>query len=238
MAPALRSAYTALRSLFRLFFPRNCALCGEPLVGDEHDICSHCLLEIPELYTTLGSDNFIERRLRGRIPICESTALLLFQRHNLTQKILHQIKYYSNEKLAVAMGERLGLHIAECRLFDDVDIIVPVPLHRRKQRQRGYNQSLLLCKGIVRNFPRPIVTDNLVRIRYTETQTRKSRQERLDNMKDVFAVTDPSALQGKHLLLVDDVITTGATTEACWLALQHVDNVRISVAALAVTGDT
>ncbi len=227
-----------LRNLLELFFPRNCCVCGELLVGDEHDICSRCLLNLPEAYNALGEENFVERRLMGRIPIVAVTALLTFKHGNDTQTLLHQIKYQGNERLALTMGRQMGIRLSESKRFDDVDLIIPVPLHPRKERQRGYNQSLLLCQGITQNFPRPIEQNNLIRTQHTSSQTHKNRQQRLENMKGVFTVKEPDRLKGKHLLLIDDVITTGATTEACCLSLLAVEGVRISVAALAVTGDT
>ena len=227
-----------LRDFIELFFPRTCCLCGTPLVGDEKEVCSACMLDLPFALNAPDDNNFIERRYIGRLPIQSTTALLIFRRKNKTQQILHQIKYNGNEHLAILMGRQLGMHIAQSGRFDDVDILVPVPLHPRKQRRRGYNQSLLLCQGIAMVFPRPIMSDNLVRIRHTDTQTRKNRLQRLDNMKDVFHVVNPSAFGGKHLLLVDDVITTGATTEACWMAMKHIDSITLSIAALAVAGDT
>ena len=135
------------------------------------------------------------------------------------------------------MGRQLGLHLNKSGLFDDVDLLMPVPLHRNKERRRGYNQSLLLCEGIIQTFPRPIVSGNLIRTRHTESQTHKTRIERLDNMKGVFALKNPDELKGKHILLIDDVITTGATTEACWMALRSVEGVQISIASLAISGD-
>lgn len=227
-----------INDFIRLFFPRNCIVCGTPLVDGEEELCTACLFSLPEVHTANSNENLVERRLRGRVPVQHATALLVFQRKNSTQTILHQIKYSSNQKLAHIMGRQLGLHIARSGQFDDVDIIVPVPLHRRKERRRGYNQSLLLCRGLAQTFERPIADGILVRTRHTESQTHKNRIERLENMKGVFAVTDPKALQGKHILLVDDVITTGATTEACYAALSSVDGLRVSIAALAVSGDT
>ena len=227
-----------INDFIRLFFPRNCIVCGTPLVDGEEELCTACLFSLSEVHTANSNENLVERRLRGRVPVQHATALLVFQRKNSTQTILHQIKYSSNQKLAHIMGRQLGLHIARSGQFDDVDIIVPVPLHRRKERRRGYNQSLLLCRGLAQTFERPIADGILVRTRHTESQTHKNRIERLENMKGVFAVTDPKALQGKHILLVDDVITTGATTEACYAALSSVDGLRVSIAALAVSGDT
>ena len=227
-----------LRDLIELFYPHQCCLCGTPLVDGEEQICTACLLSLPEALTAQSDGNFVEKRFIGRIPIQNATALLIFKRKSNAQKILHQIKYYGNERLAIIMGRQLGLRLAESGLYDSVDILVPVPLHRRKEQRRGYNQSLLLCKGIAQTFQRPIVSGNLIRTRHTESQTKKTRVERLENMKDVFSVLDPETLKDKHILLVDDVITTGATTEACWMALRTVEGLSISIAALAVSGDT
>jgi len=227
-----------INDFIRLFFPRTCVACGTPLVDGEQHLCTACLLKLPEVQTANDNANFVERRFMGRIPIRHATALLLFQQKTASQSILHQIKYNGNEQLAILMGRQLGTKIATCGLFDDVDLLVPVPLHPRKERHRGYNQSERLCQGIAQTFPRPIAKGNLMRTHHTESQTHKNRIERLENMKDVFAVADPDALQGKHLLLVDDVITTGATTEACWVALSTIKGLSISIAALAVSGDT
>lgn len=227
-----------LRDFIELFFPRQCCVCGTPLVDGEDEICTTCLLDLPEVLTAQGDENFVERRFWGRLPVQHATALLIFKRKSKSQRILHQIKYNGNEKLALIMGRQLGLRLSANGLFDDVDLLVPVPLHRRKERHRGYNQSLLLCQGIAQTFPRPIVNDNLVRTRHTDSQTHKNRIQRLENMKGVFAVKEPNALQGKHILLIDDVITTGATSEACWAAMSQIQGLRISIAALAVSGDT
>lgn len=223
-----------LKDLINLFFPRSCCICGNPLVGDEKEICLHCLSELPE---TL-SDSLVSRRLLGRVPLEAATALLIFKRKNSTQTLLHQIKYHGNERLALMMGHQMGRALASKKAFNDVDFLIPVPLHPRKIRIRGYNQSLLLCKGIAEEFPRPICDNNLIRTRHTETQTKKNREERLDNMEGVFALRNPDELKGKHILLVDDVITTGATTEACWSTLKSVPDIKISLASLAITNET
>lgn len=227
-----------LKDFIELFFPRTCCVCGKPLVGDEKEICLNCLCDLPEALNASGEDNFVARRLQGRVPLEAATALLLFKRKNNAQKILHQIKYHGNERLAILMGQKLGVSLSKNNLFDNIDIIIPVPLHPRKLRKRGYNQSLLICQGITKVFKRPICTDNLIRIHHTETQTHKNREERYDNMHNVFALRNPTALESKHILLVDDVLTTGATTEGCWFALKQVKNLKISIAVLAVSGDT
>lgn len=226
-----------LRDFIELFFPRVCAVCGTPLVGDEHEICTHCLLDLPEALATSDYTNIVEKRFLGRIPIQHATSLLIFKRENKAQLILHQIKYYGNQELAISMGRQIGLLLEQSGKFDSVDILVPVPLHPRKERKRGYNQSLVLCKGIAQTFPRQISEGNLIRIRHTDSQTHKNRQQRLENMKNVFGVKNPEALKGKHILIIDDVITTGATTEACCTALLNIPDIRISIASLAISGD-
>lgn len=221
-----------------LFYPRACSVCGATLVGDEHEICTSCLLQLPEAIGVPLPDNFVEKRFYGRIPLAHATSLLIFSRKSNAQRILHQIKYAGDEPLARSMGRMLGNRLAASHLFDDVDLLIPVPLHPRKERQRGYNQSLLLCEGITQTFPRKICSGILIRQRHTDTQTHKNRQQRLENMNGVFTVTNPAVLEDKHVLLVDDVITTGATTEACCSALQTVRGIVISIASLAVAGDT
>ena len=227
-----------LKDFINLFFPRTCSICGRLLLGDEVEICLHCLSDLPEALSANAEENMVTRRLMGRIPVEAASALLIFKQGNSAQKVLHQIKYYGNERLANQMGIMMGEKLATSGLFDNVDIIIPVPLHPKKIRIRGYNPSLLLCRGIVKSFPKPICDNNLIRTRHTETQTRKSREERLDNMQGVFALRNPKELANKHILLVDDVITTGATTEACWSALKNIEGIKISLASLAVSGDT
>ena len=226
-----------LSDFFRLLFPRKCCICGAPLVEYENSICSGCLLDLPMADTTKDKNNNVEQRFYGRIPIEAATAMLVFKHENKVQTLLHQIKYAGNEEAAITMGRQLGIWITQCGRFDDVDILVPVPLHSSKERKRGYNQSLLLCQGITQTFQRPISCGNLIRIKKTDSQTNKNREERLKNMEGVFRLCDEKSFENKHILLVDDVITTGATTEACYMAMDKVEGLKISIASLAVAGN-
>lgn len=226
------------RDFIELFFPRTCSICGKKLLEGEDGICIGCQIGLPEALAARGADNFVEKRFWGRVPVESATSLLIFKQNNKTQTTLHQIKYRGDTKLADIMGQRMGQWIIETGRFNSVDMMVPVPLHRRKERKRGYNQSLLLCQGIAKVFERPVSTGNLVRLKKTDTQTRKNREQRMDNMAGVFAVKNPEELENKHILLIDDVITTGATTEACYQAMKDIAGLRISIASLAVSGDT
>lgn len=231
-----RSALPHLRDLFRILFPELCCHCGEPLVGDEQYLCTACMMHTTWAGGAGHPDNNVEQRLLGRIPCQAAAALLIFQKDTPVQSIAHQIKYHGNYRMARQYGHLLGVELERSGRFQDVDCIVPVPLHWRKQLERGYNQSQLLAEAVAKVLHRPVEAHNLYRKRYTDTQTRKNRLDRLDNMEGVFGLRRPEAWTDRHILLIDDIITTGATTEACYRALQGVPGLKISVASLALAG--
>lgn len=235
---SLRSGlWSAFHALVLLFFPDTCCHCGERLVGEKGRLCTNCQLHLPVTDYATRINNISEQRLAGRIPFVAATSYLTFSHGNVTQSIIHDIKYRRGTVLARTTGNWLGMSLKESDRFDSVDTIIPVPLHRRKQRRRGYNQSTLICYGIAETFPHPVVEDCLLRHTYTSTQTHLSRSERSENMKGVFSLHHPQLLENKHILLVDDILTTGATIEACWSVLKEVKGIRISIATLAVAGD-
>lgn len=178
--------------------------------------------------------NPMEERFLGRVQFVAGGAFLHFRKKTISQRAVHQIKYHGDLKLAAYIGTMIGREIADTHRFDDVDVLLPIPLHPRKRRKRGYNQSLEICKGIASTFPRPIETKAVVRTRHTDTQTLRNRIERMDNMTDVFRITDAKALHGKHILVFDDVITSGATVEACCRAILDVPTTKISIFCLAL----
>lgn len=223
-----------LRDLFRLFFPATCCNCGKILVGSEHDICTGCLLQLPELDYFAQKGNPMEHILGMNMPIESAGSLLQFQ--DVARNVVHEIKYHGNVHLAHSIGRMMGEQIRESHRFDDVDIIVPVPLHEVRQRNRGYNQSEELCRGIVQAFPRKIAAHTLERVVNTQSQTKQQIQERQNNVKVAFAINDAEAFRGKHVLLVDDVLTTGATICSAALPIINGAMVRISVATLAFAG--
>lgn len=231
-----RYRFNPLSELIRLIYPSTCCSCGKALVGDERHLCTHCLLHLPLAHFSSVADNLVERHFIGRIPLQSATTLLVFRPENIAQHIIHDIKYYGNRKLAIQMGRILGAEINASGRFSDVDGIIPVPLHRRRMRQRGYNQSELISIGISETFGRPVVSDQMIRTRHTQTQTHKNRSSRIENMEDVFQVKSPEKLKGRHLLLVDDVITSGATIESCWRALSTIPDIKVSIASLSMAG--
>lgn len=226
----------ALRDLLSVLLPKKCCGCGTFLEGDERNLCTHCLAHLPLTHYGAVTNNATELRLMGRIHFEAATSLMHFHKGNIAQGIVHAIKYYGEEDLGFRMGRLLGHDLAASHRFDDIDIVIPVPLHKKKERERGYNQSLLLCRGIADICKWPIATDVIIRHIYTESQTRKDRKGRIDNISNAFEVIKPDAIAGKHILLVDDVITTGSTIAECADRILEVEETRISIASLTIAG--
>jgi ComF family protein len=173
------------------------------------------------------------RSLWGRVPCEGVAAYLFFRKGSKVQHLLHRLKYKGQHQIGTFLGQLYGQILVEQPPFNTAQLIIPVPLHPKRQRERGYNQSEMFANGLGKAMAIPVSPQNLVRSNTSETQTRKSRAERWDNVKQIFSVTDPAALEGKHILLVDDVFTTGATIEACATALFKACNVKISVVTIA-----
>lgn len=216
-----------------LFFPRCCCACNEPLDRNEQVICTLCLDQLPQTHFHLHTENPVSKVFWGKTQLHAATALYYFHKGNKVQHLVHQLKYKGKKEIGIYLGELYGVTLINSSLFSTVDMIIPVPLHPKKIRKRGYNQSEMFGAGLARGMNRPMITDILYRTAFTETQTKKSREERWKNVETVFAVHHPEAYTGRHLLLVDDVITTGATMEACIHALETIPRVKISVAAIA-----
>lgn len=225
-----------VRDLFDIFFPKSCCCCGKVLLSTENQICTDCILGLPLTDYSSKLDNPVEKVFWGRVQVEAATALLSFSKKGSVQKILHSIKYKDNKEMAVFMGRQLGMALAESHRFDDVDYLVPVPLHPKKFKKRGYNQSEEIAKGVAVHFPKTLCTDVLVRTEFTQTQTKKSRFSRWENVNNKFTLADSSFFEGKHVLIIDDVITTGATLESCANAVLQTQNVKISIAGLAFAG--
>lgn len=169
----------------------------------------------------------------GRVAITAATSEFYFSKGSIIQNLIHELKYKGNRTAGVYLGNLMGNSLLKSNRFLNIDMLVPLPLFAKKEFKRGYNQAMVLCEGIAEVMNLPIVTKNVIRIVHTETQTKKGRIERWENVEKSFAVKDLSVLKGKHILLIDDVITTGATMEACGAEILKVDNAKLSIATLA-----
>ncbi|MFO7722178.1 MAG: ComF family protein [Bacteroidales bacterium] len=219
-------------SLLELFFPRICAVCGKSLFLHEKVICTPCLLHLPETGYHHEPDNKAARMFWGRIRLVHCSAYLHYRKGNSTQKLIHQLKYKGRQDIGEHLGKLYGRKMAACDSLSDVDGIIPVPLHWKKERRRGYNQSLAIAKGISAETGKPLWTDKVVRRVYNVSQTTKDRFGRWENARERFSLKQGHRLEGKHVLLVDDVITTGATIEALAEVFNETDGVRISVVSI------
>jgi ComF family protein len=196
-------------------------------------VCNHCFVSLPKSNFHTEENNELERVFTGRVPVVKVGSYYLFEKSGKVQKLLHSIKYKSNVVLAEQLGTWYAQTLKDCKEITTSDIIIPVPLHPKKQKQRGFNQSEEFANGLSKQLNIPLNTNNLMRTAFTETQTRKRKFERWENVKDKFELKDPDALSNKTILLVDDVITTGATIDACYQALSKVPGIKISVLSLA-----
>lgn len=224
-----------LRDVYQLFYPKNCGACGTVLVKNECHICISCYTNLPFTHFHLIENNPIEKVFIGRTPIVFATSLLYFSKHESVQRLLHQIKYNGKKYLAVYLGNMLGDQLKNNYGNFTFDGIVPVPLHPKKERLRGYNQSNMIAKGVAESLDIPIWSNSLKKTQFTATQTYKNREERWQNIRNTFSINNSSVLKGKHILLIDDVLTTGATLESIATPLQELNDVKISIATLAYT---
>ena len=223
--------------LMQLFFPRLCEGCSQSLMRQEKVLCIGCTAELPLTNYHDQSSNDSTLRFAGRLPFEKATSLAYFTPEGLLQHLLHQLKYKDKQEVGIYLGEHLGYGLRGTEWIAHLDAIIPVPLHPQKEAARGYNQAKLIAEGMAEVLSIPVVDSVLYRRRHTESQTKKSRTERIDNMKDVFAVRKPEMLNNKHVLLVDDVLTTGATLEACALTLSAIQGAKTSFATVGIAMD-
>lgn len=225
-----------LDSLLQTILPCTCASCGDVLMPGEKQICINCLADLATTRYTGHNDNRTERLLSGRIAFANATSIFFFRHGNTVQKVVHAMKFHGNSDLCLLMGRQMGLDLLASGRFDDIDLLVPVPLHWWRRIQRGYNQSELLCRGIAQVMQREVNTRALRRHRYTQQQSLQASMDREANVQDAFSLRHPKDLVGRHILLVDDVLTTGATISSCCQALNGVEGLTVSIATLCIAG--
>jgi ComF family protein len=217
-----------------LFYPHNCTGCGSDLLNDDQLLCLQCINLLPHTNFAQHANNPIEKIFWGRIPLVAAHSEFYFAKETLLQHLIHQLKYKGNQEIGFFLGELMGNSLLNSNRFKNLDYLLPLPLYPEKERKRGYNQAAVICKGISARMQIPVMEGNLVRRRFTETQTKKHRRERWENVVDSFLVKDPAILINRNLLLVDDVITTGASLESCGHAIAQSADVKLSIATLSM----
>jgi ComF family protein len=220
-------------SVLHLLFPHVCTGCGNDIMSDESDLCMHCIEALPETNFESISNNPVEKLFWGRLPFTGATAQFYFTKESLMQHLMHQFKYKRNKELGLQLGRIMGEQLIKSGRFK-TDALIPLPLFPAKEKRRGYNQAAVLCEGMAESMQIPVLDKVIIRPQHTETQTKKGRIERWKNMEGKFILSDTMSIRNKHLLLVDDVVTTGATLEACGNELLKAENVQLSMACLCV----
>ena len=227
----LQTGYIA--DFISLLFPELCQACSANLVSGEKLICTDCRYNLPFTNFHLKPDNLVAQQFWGKIHIEAGYAMCYFTKGGKMQHLMHQFKYRGVKKIGNVLGNIAGSQLAQSPVFKTVDAIIPVPLHKSRLRKRGYNQAACFAEGISGKLNIPVIENNLVRERATETQTHRSRFSRFENMQEVFTIKNPEALKNQHILLVDDVVTTGSTLEACGTELLKIEGLKLSIATIA-----
>jgi ComF family protein len=217
-----------------LLYPRLCYACGNHLARDENLICTECYIMIPRTGYHVQPDNPVEKLFWGRCRIEKAAAFSFYNRGSRIRTLIHNFKYKGVKDIGHELGRIYGLTLKGTDFLSDIDLIIPVPLHPKKMHVRGFNQSDIISQGISETTGIPVNMELLSRVAISATQTKKSRYDRWTNVEGIFNVKDTKDLKGMHVLLVDDVITTGSTIESCATELLKTKDVRVSVAALAV----
>jgi ComF family protein len=221
-------------SLLHFLYPSLCEGCRKALLPGEEVLCISCCMALPQTKYHHIELNETALRFAGRFPFIQATSFAYFIRDGVLQHLLHQLKYEGRKKNGLFLGHQLGASLRQTAWATGISCILPVPLHASKNRLRGFNQSDVIAKGLSQSLALEVETDILVRIRNTDSQTRKNRAERADNVADAFSVHRPEKIRDRHVLLLDDVLTTGATLEACSKAVLAVPGTSVSIATIGI----
>lgn len=223
-----------LNHLIDIIYPKTCEACREPLLGGEKLICTQCLISLPRTNSHVESDNLIERRFWGKTDISYVVSYLRFSKKSKVQRLLHQLKYKNKPELGVLLGELYGRDLKATAFDKNIDFIIGVPLHKEKEKQRGYNQADCIAQGLSKALEVPYSTSLARKVIRTDTQTKKSRFERYMNVKDAFEISDKEKVKDKRIAIVDDVLTTGSTIESFARTLLESGCAEVSVITIAI----
>lgn len=221
-----------MNDFISLFYPKVCLACGRNLYSNEDHICTECLYSLPNTYFKNYKDNPVCKLFWGRVKIEYAGSLYYYQKGSRLQSVIHHIKYKGQKEAGYFLGGIIGSHLISTPLHN-IDIVIPVPLHYKKQKVRGFNQSEYIGRGIADKLKKPLFCNVVKRIHATDTQTRKSRYDRWENVKGIFQCTNEGILRNKHILIVDDIVTTGSTLEACANEILTVKGSRVSIITVA-----
>jgi len=226
-----------LNDFFHLFIPIKCVNCGISLHDHENYVCKECLFKIPRTDFHKFPENSVSQVFWGRVRLENAFSFYYFTKGSILQNLIHEVKYRHAKELAYELGKEFGNELKGSNFHKQIDYIVPVPLHPKKEKKRGYNQSDWIARGIADVLEVKVSNQILERTVHTSTQTKKNRIQRWENVKDAFEVKNSALIENKHLVLIDDVITTGATLEACANQILKVNNTKVSIISLAFATD-
>jgi ComF family protein len=222
-----------ISDLIDLIFPRHCYVCGEILSRQEQDICLDCLYKLPKIEKIHLEE--IEKVFWGKFDIASATSYIYYRKESPYNRLLHKMKYDNRPEIGRRLAMMAAEQLSKEGFFDGIDAILPLPLSKKKKRQRGYNQCDYIAEGLSQISGIPVVKDCVVRTKANESQTHKTRDERWKNTEGIFSLANPEPIEGKHILLIDDILTTGATLTNCAMAIQQTCHCKISIFTLAYT---
>lgn len=223
----------AFSSFAHLFFPHVCAGCGSDVIQNDSIVCMHCSSQMPFTNFHIQPGNPVEKKFWGRLHLQAAASTFYFTKNSFLQNLLHAFKYKSNKDVGYYLGTQMAQQIKGCERFSNIHVLIPLPLFASREKKRGYNQATILCNAMSNELQIPVVNNAVIRGAATNTQTHKTRAERWDNMDGKFILINEEAIQNKHILLVDDVVTTGATLEACGKELLKAPGSQLSILTLA-----
>lgn len=223
------------RNLLNVLFPVCCNGCSKLLLKNENVICTKCLHNLPRTYHHNIKETEIHKAFYGLVPFEFGASFLYFTKKGISQNLIHNLKYKNRQEIGAYLGNLYSNELKNLEIFNEIDFIIPVPLHKERFHERGYNQITTFCKSIEKNLTIPMLEDVLVKTKNLKSVTDKSKESRLENNKNVFSIENQDKIEGKHLLIVDDVFTTGATIEACAKEILKIKNTKISILTMAYT---